>query len=110
MIIETYRTKDGKRPFIEWIEKLRDAKARYRIEARINKIRAGNFGDWKSVGQGVFELRVDYGPGYRVYFGREGKDIVLLLCGGDKSSQQSDIQLAQRYWAAFKQEGQVDAY
>ena len=105
MNLRFYVTKDGQRPFVDWLEGLRDRKARHRIEARINRIRGGNLGDWKSVGQGVFELRVDYGPGYRVYLGREGQELVILLCGGDKSSQRRDIELAKRFLADYKQEG-----
>lgn len=105
MNVKYYVSKDGRSPLIDWLEDIRDQKARHRIEARINRIRAGNLGDWKSVGQGIFELRVDYGPGYRVYFGREGQELVILLCGGDKRNQRKDIELAKRYWAEFKQEG-----
>jgi putative addiction module killer protein len=80
--------------FDEWIADLDDAKARGIIIARIERMRAGNFGDSKSVGQGVSELRIDYGPGYRVYFTKRNGKTVILLCGGDKSSQKSDINLA----------------
>jgi len=68
----------------------------------LNRVRLGNFGDCKPVGKGVSELRVDYGPGYRVYYGRSGASIVILLCGGSKKSQAKDIQLAQAYWADFQ--------
>ncbi|MFD0322001.1 type II toxin-antitoxin system RelE/ParE family toxin [Lysobacter gummosus] len=80
--------------FDEWIADLGDAKARGIIIARIERMRAGNFGDSKSVGEGVSELRIDYGPGYRVYFTKRNGKTVILLCGGDKSSQKSDINLA----------------
>jgi putative addiction module killer protein len=80
--------------FTDWIGNLRDLRAVARIDARIGRLRLGNFGDAKSVGGGVSELRIDYGPGYRVYFTRRGEALVLLLCGGDKDSQGKDIMLA----------------
>ena len=78
--------------------------SRARVRVRLNRLRLGNFGDCKSVGGGVGELRVDYGPGYRVYFGRQGDRIVILLCGGAKKTQSKDIQLAQQYWAEYQRE------
>lgn len=69
---------------------------------RINRLRLGNFGDHKVVGDGVFELRIDYGPGYRVYFARDGAEIVILLIGGDKRTQDRDIETAKEYWADYK--------
>ncbi|MCR9123499.1 MAG: type II toxin-antitoxin system RelE/ParE family toxin [Phyllobacteriaceae bacterium] len=86
-MIEVLRT----RVFRRWYEGLKDLRAQARIDARIRRVSLGNFGDVKSVGDGVSELRVPYGPGYRVYFVRRGDRIVLLLCGGDKSSQKRDI-------------------
>jgi putative addiction module killer protein len=77
--------------FSVWFSRLRDADARARITARIRRLSLGNPGDVKPVGRGVSELRVDYGPGYRVYFARRGATIVILLCGGDKRSQGRDI-------------------
>ncbi len=77
--------------FDDWLHALRDNRARVRIVRRIDRLRFGNFGDARSVGEGVSELRVDYGPGYRVYFTRFGPTLVLLLCGGDKGSQSRDI-------------------
>jgi putative addiction module killer protein len=82
--------------FTHWLENLRDVQARARIVRRIYRLAAGNFGDAKSVGGGVSELRIDHGPGYRVYFVRRGELIFLLLCGGDKRSQAKDIVLAQK--------------
>lgn len=77
--------------FAEWLERLADLKGQARITARIAAASAGNFGDCSPVGEGVSEMRIDFGPGYRVYFMREGAIVYLLLCGGDKSSQKSDI-------------------
>ncbi|HFE67021.1 MAG TPA: type II toxin-antitoxin system RelE/ParE family toxin, partial [Chloroflexi bacterium] len=77
-----YMTEDKRNPFREWLEGLRDRQARARIRVRLNRIRLGNFGDCKSVGAGVNELRIPHGPGYRVYFGRKGKTVVILLYGG----------------------------
>jgi putative addiction module killer protein len=77
--------------FSQWLLKLRDSTARARILTRIRRLREGNPGDSRSVGSGIVELKIDYGPGYRVYFIRRGETLVVLLCGGDKSSQQQDI-------------------
>ena len=82
--------------FASWLEELRDANARTRILVRIRRLELGNPGDVKAVGEGIIELRISYGPGYRVYFTRQGQEIVLLLCGGDKSSQSRDIATAKR--------------
>lgn len=82
--------------FASWLDALRDIHARARVQARIERMATGNFGDMKSVGEGVSELRIDYGPGYRVYFTKRGSQLIILLVGGDKSSQSRDIQTAQR--------------
>lgn len=82
--------------FVEWLSALRDLEARARIVARIRRLELGNPGDSKSVGEGVVEMRIAYGPGYRVYFTRQGQTVVILLCGGDKSSQRRDIAAAHR--------------
>jgi putative addiction module killer protein len=84
------------RAFSEWVTRLRDSRAVAKIVARVDRLRYGNPGDVKSVGGGILEMRIDYGPGYRVYFTRRGPSIVLLLCGGDKRTQQQDILRAQR--------------
>jgi putative addiction module killer protein len=77
--------------FREWYERLRDQGAKARIVRRVERLQGGNTGDTKSVGDGVHELRIDYGPGYRLYFVWRGKAVVILLCGGDKSTQAADI-------------------
>jgi putative addiction module killer protein len=89
-------------PFEAWLNRLRDRQARVRIRSRLDRVGMGNFGDYKAVGEGVFELRVDYGPGYRIYFAKAGSTIVLLLCGGAKSTQPQDILKAQDYWKTFQ--------
>jgi putative addiction module killer protein len=80
----------------QWIKDLKDSQARYRILTRIKRLEDGNPGDVKPVGEGVSEMRIHYGPGYRVYFKDTGKEIIILLCGGDKSTQQADIASAKR--------------
>ena len=81
--------------FKAWIRAVKDRKTKQVINAHIRRISTGNFGDHKLVGNGVSELRIDYGPGYRIYFTRRGDEIVILLCGGDKSTQGRDIEAAQ---------------
>ena len=90
-----YTTEHGENPFHNWLNSLKDRSARARIRVRLNRIRLGNFGDCKPVGKGVNELRVNYGPGYRVYYGKSKTTVILLLTGGSKKSQSKDIQLAQ---------------
>ncbi len=86
------------------VEALRDKRAKARIQTRVDRLSLGLFGDWKSVGEGVFELRISEGKGYRVYYGKEGEAIVILLCGGNKSSQTKDIKQAKIYWKDYKGE------
>ncbi|MEI8572055.1 type II toxin-antitoxin system RelE/ParE family toxin [Methylomonas sp. LW13] len=81
--------------YAQWLDNLRDIRARARVLARVERLAAGNPGDVKSIGEGVSEMRIDYGPGYRVYFTRRGNEIVILLAGGDKSTQTADIKTAQ---------------
>ena len=96
-----YLTENDRNPFRKWLEGLRDRQARAKIRVRLNRIRLGNFGDCKSVGSGVSELRIPYDPGYRVYFGRKGSKVVILLYGGHKRTQSKDIALAQEYWGDY---------
>lgn len=100
--IQRYIKPDGKIPFDQWFNSLRDANAKSRIDLRISRVSIGNLGDYRSLGEGVYELRIYYGPGYRVYFGQIGTTIVLLLCGGDKSTQSEDIQIAKEYWNDYR--------
>ena len=97
-----YITEEDERPFELWLASLRDRQARARIKARLDRVENGNFGDYKPVGSGVMELRIDYGQGYRLYFAQSGETIVLLLCGGDKNTQSQDIIRAKRYWVDFQ--------
>ena len=97
-----YQGEDGQEPLTEWLNSLRDKTAAARIRVRLRRVEAGNLGDCEPVGEGVLELRIHHGAGYRVYFGRHGKSLVILLCGGDKQSQATDIRLAIRYWADWK--------
>lgn len=100
--IQIYITENGISPYEEWLNSLRDSRAVSKIDERIKRVALGNLGDCQSVGEGVFELRINYGPGYRVYFGQIGLTIVLLLCGGDKSSQDRDIRKAKEYWTNYE--------
>ena len=96
--LELYVTEEGRAPFTEWLDSLRDKRGRVKIRTRLDRVQLGNFGDGAGVGEGVNELRINFGPGYRVYFGQAGTKVVLLLCGGDKSTQTQDILQAKSYW------------
>lgn len=102
MELRYYQTTSGRQPFVEWLARLRDGEARARILARLDVVAMGSFGDARPVGEGVLELRIQWGPGYRVYFARTGHVVVLFLCGGDKRSQDGDIRNAKRYYEDFK--------
>lgn len=101
MDVEIYRTAANKEPFTEWLLHLRDMRARTIIRTRLNRLVLGHLGDIRFVGNGVWEMKIHHGPGYRVYFGRLGKRTVVLLAGGDKSSQQNDIHQAVTYWKEY---------
>lgn len=98
-----FLTANGKDVFEHWLDGVRDLRAQAAILARLDRLELGAFGDVKPVGGGVSELRIDVGAGYRVYFTRRGKMILLLLCGGDKSSQGADIKRAIKYLSEFDQ-------
>jgi len=91
-VIEIRKTEQ----YARWLDGLRDIHARARIQVRVERLAAGNAGDVKPVGEGVSELRIDYGPGYRVYFTKRGRELVILLAGGDKNTQATDIKAALR--------------
>jgi len=98
-----YEDSSGKALYSSWLDSLRDRQAVAKIEIRVRRIRLGNLGYWAPVGEGVGELKIDYGPGYRVYFGQLDSTIVVLLCGGDKKSQRRDIVKAKELWRNFKE-------
>ena len=100
--VEYYLTADEKVPFLEWFNSLKDRKTKLRIDARLAHVRAGNLGKCRTVGEGVTELILDFGPGYRIYCGQVGNTLVVLLCGGDKSTQQKDIETAHTYWVEYR--------
>ena len=99
--IRIYQTKEKEIPFEDWLDNLNDVNSKARILQRIDRIELGNFGDCEPVGEGVCELRLFFGPCYRVYFGGQGNAIVVPLCGGDKDSQSKDIQQVKAYWKEY---------
>jgi putative addiction module killer protein len=101
-LLPCYVTTDGRTPISAWLNALGDRRARDFIHARLNQLKQGNLGDHKSVGEGVWELRIFYGPGYRIYFGQVTRDQSILLCGGDKDTQDQDIIKAKKYWLDYK--------
>ena len=100
-----FTTANGKDIFGQWLKDMRDTRAQAAILARLERLESGTLGDVKPVRSGVHELRIDVGAGYRVYFAQRGRMILLLLCGGDKSSQVSDIAMAKTFWADWKRRG-----
>ena len=96
--VEHYQTPDGVDIVGSWLDGLPDHQAVARIAARLIRLELGNFGDCKAVNDGVWELRVDWGPGYRIYYAQAGLKLIILLCGGDKRKQHNDIVRAVRYW------------
>ena len=106
--IRRYTTAGGRDVFGEWVANLADLKARARIAVRIDRLAGGNFGDSKSIGEGLHELRIDWGPGYRVYYGIIETACVLLLCGGDKRKQPADIKKARVYWKDYKKRTEME--
>ena len=97
-----YQTAGGKWPFWEWVLNLNDSKTRRTVLNRLERFAEGNPGHWRFVGQGIFELKIYWGPGYRVYFGCEGQHMIIVLIGGDKSTQEKDIYEAQKNWQDYK--------
>ena len=100
--IEYYLTEKGEKPFKEWLDGLKNISARQKVRIRLDRVRLGGLGKNRSVGSGVSELKIDYGPGYRVYYAIEERTVILLLLGGDKLSQRGDIALAREYWKDHK--------
>ena len=100
--VRYYLTIAGKNVFESWVSSLKDDQAEARIATRINRLMHGNFGDCKPVGEGVWELRINWGPGYRLYLGRDGDKLVILLTGGAKQRQSADIERAKELWSEYK--------
>ena len=96
-----YANQDGYEPFAEWMDNLRDRQGKRRILQRLRRLEQGNYGDVAPIGDGLSELRMFFGPGYRVYFGEDAENIVVILCGGDKSTQNQDIEDAKAYWKEY---------
>jgi putative addiction module killer protein len=103
--IVVYADEDGEEPYTQWLESLKDEKTKERIRLRVRRLENGLYGDCAPVGEGVSELRLFFGAGFRVFFGEEDGNIVILLCGGDKSTQQRDIKAAKKYWQEHKNHG-----
>ena len=102
MEIEIYKTFSGKCPFDAWFESIREIHTRAKILTKLDRLKLGNFGDCKIIGNGLSELRIHYGPGIRIYYSKIGSKIILLLCGGNKGSQVKDIQKAKDYLIDYK--------
>jgi putative addiction module killer protein len=102
MEVRRYVTEAGRDVVGEWLAALGDVQARAKVAARIARLSAGNFGDCKPLREGVWELRIDWGPGYRVYYAIAGRTVILLLSGGDKRKQSAGIERAVRYWNDYK--------
>lgn len=99
--VTIYANQDGDEPFSQWIEKLRDTRSKRRILQRLRRLEQGNYGDVAPIGDGLSELRMFFGSGYRIYFGEDGENIVVILCGGNKSTQEKDIESAKIYWKEY---------
>lgn len=97
-ILRNYIKTSGEVPFEEWMNSLKDPTIRYRIRTRLDRVEKGNLGTYKSLGDGISELKFDFSSGYRIYYAEEGDVIIILLCGGNKSSQKKDIKTAKAYW------------
>lgn len=106
--LQVYQSSDYKQPFTEWLDGLTDRQARARVKTRLDRLTLGNFGDHRALDGGVLELRIDWGPGYRVYLARVGRVILLLLCGGDKTTQQKDIERAKAYLEDYRSRTRKD--
>ncbi|WP_024537884.1 type II toxin-antitoxin system RelE/ParE family toxin [Comamonas badia] len=101
--LQAYQSPTGQAPYAQWLAGLADRQARARVLVRVARMAAGNLGDCRAVGAGVWELRIDWGPGYRVYYAQAGKRLILLLAGGDKRSQRADIAAAIACWQDWQQ-------
>ena len=99
--VEVYHDENGNEPFTEWLASIKDSRTRARIDNRLERVRGGNFGDYQSLGGGLFELRLHFGAGYRIYYGRIGEEGVVLLTGGSKRTQVRDIKRATHDWEDY---------
>lgn len=102
--VEVYQTPDGRQPFTEWLDSLKNKRTVSIITKRLERVKLGNMGDVRSVGKGAYELKIDYGAGYRIYFGQIGNRMIILLSAGDKSTQDRNIVQAQEYWEDYGSE------
>ena len=107
--VNEYIDEQGSSPYAQWLSRLKDSRAKARIIIQVDKMELGLFGDVEPIGEGLSELRIHYGPGYRVYYGKQGQQVYLLLCGGDKSTQSKDIKQAKAYWKDHKRRNHDDA-
>ena len=101
-LVEYFYTPSGKAPAKEWLNSIKDKLTQAILYKRIRQASLGNFGDHKSAGAGIFELRIDYGPGFRIYYGIHNDEVILLLMGGSKRTQVNDIEKAKTYWTLWK--------
>lgn len=101
--IKYYKDIRGKSPFLEWLENLNDLRGRAKIKIYVDRLEKGNFGNSRSLGGGLHELKINFGPGYRVYYGLMEQHLILILCGGSKQSQSKDIEKARNYWMFIKE-------
>ncbi len=100
-----YQDENGNEPYLNWLESIKGKQTKARIQIRVRRLQNGLYGDCQTIGEGVFELRLFFGSGYRVYFGQDDDRIIILLCGGDKSTQKKDIKTAQIYWKDYQSNG-----
>ena len=102
MNVKFYRTADGQNLFLNWFKHLKDGKAKQKIQARLIRLESNNLGKHRFVAGALAELKIDHGSGYRVYCGMDGETLIIVLCGGDKTTQQKDIELAKGYWDEYR--------
>jgi putative addiction module killer protein len=100
--IRLYKSKNGKIPFLIWLKSISDVRSKQIIQANIDKISLGHTGNTKYLANGVYEIKINYSPGYRVYYAHDGNDIIILLLGGDKRTQNEDIKKSKKYWSEYK--------
>jgi len=104
IVVELYEDRNGKCPYLKWFDKLKNKRDAARIEYRIRRLESdGNFGTVESIGDGVYEFKFYFGPGYRAYFGKENDRFIILLIGGDKGTQKRDIEKAKEYWSDYQE-------